>query len=127
YDAAKEVVTSGKYSLFKGLWAAGDPVAQTNNFKHIFLNETSENIFVKYYDETNSTHDYDQSVQPYQTKTGGNDSEINPTVDFIEMFDGIQKDANGNFDNLDNNGHYYLFDSPLDAFANAEPRLKATV
>ena len=127
YDAAKLVVESNKYALYKGLWKAGDPVAQMENFKYLFLNETTENIFVKYYDETNSTHNFDESVQPHQTKTGGNDSEINPTVDFIEMFDGVPKDPNGAFDNIDDNGHYYLFDSPVDAFANVEPRLRATV
>ena len=127
YDAAKLVVESNKYDLFKGLWKADDPVAQTENFKYLFLNETSEDIFVKYYDQTNSTHDYDESVQPNQTKTGGNDSEVNPTMDFIEMFDGIAKNDNGHFKNIDDNGHYNLFNSPLDAFANAEPRLRATV
>lgn len=127
YDAAKLVVESNKYALYKGLWAAGNPTAQTKNFRQLFMTETSENIFVKYYDATNATHNYDESVQPNQTKTGGNDSEVNPSMDFIEMFDGIAKDANGNFDNIDDNGHYYLFNSPLDAFANVEPRLRATV
>lgn len=127
YDAAKLVVSSNKYSLYKGLWKANDPVAQYNNFKNIFLTETSENIFVKYFDALNSTHDYDESVQPNQTKTGGNDSEVNPSMDFIEMFDGIAKNANGRFKNIDDNGKYILFNSPLSAFANAEPRLRATV
>ncbi|HYF69192.1 MAG TPA: RagB/SusD family nutrient uptake outer membrane protein [Ohtaekwangia sp.] len=127
YDAAKLVVESNKYALYKGLWEAGDLAAQTRNFRALFMNETSENIFVKYYDETNSSHNYDESVQPNQTKSGGNDSEINPTMDFVEMFDGIAKDEEGHFDNIDDNGHYYLFDSPLDAFANAEPRLRGTV
>jgi starch-binding outer membrane protein, SusD/RagB family len=127
YDAAKLVVGSGKYALYKGQWAAGDQAAQAKNFRALFLTETSENIFVKYYDQTNSTHNYDESVQPNQTKTGGNDSEVNPTIDFVEMFDGIAKDEEGNFKNIDENGHYYLFDSPLDAFANAEPRLRGTV
>lgn len=127
YDAAQLVVASNKYALYKGLWAANDPVAQARNFRQLFMTETNENIFVKYYDATNSTHNYDESVQPAQTKTGGNDSEVNPTVDFIEMFDGIAKDDNGQFDNIDENGHYYLFNSPLDAFANAEPRLRGTV
>jgi len=127
YDAAKIVVESGKYTLYKGLWAAGNPVAQTNNFRRLFLTETSENIFVKYYDQTNATHNYDESVQPNQTKTGGNDSEVNPTMDFVEMFDGIAKDAQGHFKNIDETGHYYLFNSPLDPFAGAEPRLRATV
>ena len=43
------------------------------------------------------------------------------------MFDGIAKDEDGHFDNIDEDNHYYLFNSPLDAFANAEPRLRATV
>lgn len=127
YDAAKLVVESNKYALYKGLWAAGDPVAQASNFRRLFLTETTENIFVKYYDATNATHNYDESVQPAQTKTGGNDSEVNPSMDFIEMFDGIAKDENGHFDNIDENGHYYLFPSPVDAFAAAEPRLRGTV
>jgi hypothetical protein len=127
YDAAKLVVESNKYALYKGQWAAGDKVAQAKNFRALFLTETTENIFVKYYDQTNSTHNYDESVQPNQTKTGGNDSEVNPTVDFVELFDGIAKDEEGHFDNIDENNHYYLFNSPLDAFANAEPRLRGTV
>tara|TARA_R110002050_G_scaffold274283_2_gene418653 strand:+ start:5131 stop:7065 length:1935 start_codon:yes stop_codon:yes gene_type:complete len=127
FDAAKIVTESGKFELFKGLWQANDPVAQYENFKYLFMNETSENIFVKYYDIANNKHDYDHHSQPHQTKTGGNDSEINPTLDFVEMFDGIAKDENGNIKNIDDEGNYYLFDSPLDAFANAEPRLRATV
>lgn len=126
YDAAKLVISSNKYSLYKGQWKANDPTAQYNNFKNMFLSETSENIFVKYYDATNASHDYDQSVQPNQTKSGGNDSEVNPSMDFIELFDGIAKDANGRFKNIEN-GKYVLFNSPLSAFANAEPRLRATV
>lgn len=127
YDAAKIVVESGKYALYKGLWVANDPDAQTRNFRQLFMTETNENIFVKYYDATNATHNFDESVQPNQTKTGGNDSEVNPTVDFIEMFDGFAKDDEGHFDNIDEDGHYYLFDAPNDAFADAEPRLRATV
>jgi hypothetical protein len=127
YDAAKLVVDSKKYALYKGLWKANDPVAQYNNFKSIFLTETTENIFVKYYDAINSTHDYDESAQPAQTKSGGNDSELNPSMDFIEMFDGITKNSLGRFKNIDDNGKYILFNSPLSAFANAEPRLRATV
>lgn len=127
YDAAKLVVQSNKYALYKGQWVSGNLAAQTKNFKSIFLTETTENIFVKYYDATNATHNYDESVQPAQTKTGGNDSEVSPTVDFIEMFDGIAKDSQGHLDNIDDDNHYNLFNSPLDAFANAEPRLRGTV
>lgn len=127
FDAAQVVVESGKYALYKGLWVAGDKAAQANNFRRLFLTETSENIFVKYYDQTNASHNYDESVQPAQTKTGGNDSEVNPSMDFVEMFDGIAKDEAGHFDNIDENGNYYLFNSVQEPFADAEPRLRGTV
>ena len=84
-------------------------------------------IFARYYKEKFLTHDYDNSVQPRSTSTGGNDSEVSPTVDFIEMFDGVELDADGKFGFLDENGYYKLYDNPMDAFANAEPRLLGTV
>jgi hypothetical protein len=127
FDAAKLVVASGKYALYKGQWVDGDKAAQAKNFRALFLTETTENIFVKYYDAINATHNYDESVQPAQTKTSGNDSEVSPTMDFVEMFDGIAKDENGHFDNINETGHYHQFTSPLDAFADAEPRLRGTV
>jgi starch-binding outer membrane protein, SusD/RagB family len=127
HDAAKLVVQSNKYALYKGLWKPGDKAAQAANFRRLFLTETTENIFVKYYDGTNAVHNYDESVQPYQTKSGGNDSEVSPTMDFVEMFDGIAKDPDGHFDNIDDNGFYHPFVSPLVAFADAEPRLRGTV
>ena len=43
------------------------------------------------------------------------------------MFDGVELDADGKFGFLDENGYYKLYDNPMDAFANAEPRLLGTV
>ncbi len=129
YEAAK-IVENGPYSLYKQKWTAGNPSAQAENFTALFLDESSANtetIFARYYKEKMSMHEYDNSVQPRQTSTGGNDSEVSPTVDFIEMFDGIELDNNGRFEFLDENGHYKLYDNPMDAFANAEPRLLGTV
>lgn len=129
FKAAKFVAT-GPYELYKKKWAAGDRAAQADNFSDLFLDESAANterIFARYYKEKLITHEYDNSVQPRQTSTGGNDSEISPTVDFMEMFDGIDLDNNGHFEFLDANGHYKMYDNPMDAFANAEPRLLATV
>ena len=50
-----------------------------------------------------------------------------PTLDFVELFDGIEKNPDGTIKVLDNNGKYLLFDNPTDIFANAEPRLRAYV
>lgn len=128
--AASKLVDEGGYALYKVKWAANNRTAQAQNFSALFLDESAANkerIFARYYKEKLSTHDYDLSVQPRQTSTGGNDSEINPTVDFMEMFDGVDLDAQGRFEFLDDKGHYKLYDNPMDAFQNAEPRLLGTV
>ncbi len=127
YEASKVLDETTDYGLYMGQWKAGDKLAQATNFGTIFLTDTKENIFVKYYKSPESVHSFDDSAQPMQTSSGGNNSEICPTLDFIEMFDGVDKSADGKFANLDANGNYKLYASPLDAFANCEPRLRATV
>ncbi|MFV0331403.1 MAG: RagB/SusD family nutrient uptake outer membrane protein [Dysgonomonas sp.] len=127
YDASKILDETTAYGLYEAEWADGDKNAQTTNFVNIFLKDTKENIFVRYYQNPESVHGFDDSAQPMQTSSGGNNSEICPTLDFVEMFDGLDKDASGKFQNLDANGNYKLYNSPLDAFANCEPRLRATV
>ncbi len=126
YEASLKV-DSGKYGLYKGLWKAGDRTAIATNFGAIFVNETNETIFGRYYDNANAKHGFDDSAQPQQTSTGNNNSELNPTLDFVEMFDGIEKDANGHLKCFDDNGHYRLFTTPYEIFKNCEPRLEATV
>ncbi len=128
--AAAKLVEQGPYQLYKNKWAAGDRQAQADNFTALFLDESSANketIFARYYKDKMSMHEFDNSVSPRQTSTGGNDSEVSPTVDFMEMFDGIELDADGHFSFLDDNGNYKMYDNPMDAFANAEPRLLGTV
>lgn len=125
--AASKLVDAGPHSLYKGKWIAGNKKAQAENFEAIFQTNTVETIFARYYKDPESVHNFDDSVQPMQTSTGGNNSDLCPTLDFVEMFDGIAKDAQGHFANLDAEGNYKLFPSPLDAFADCEPRLAATV
>ncbi len=103
------------------------PASIAANFGAIFQKETSENIFARYFETGMLTHNFDEHAQPLQTKTGGSSDEINPTVDFIEMFDGLPKNNDGSLKVFDDNGYYNLYDSPVDFFANAEPRLAATV
>lgn len=126
YDASLKV-DSGKYSLYKGMWKAGDHNAIATNFGAIFVTETNETIFARYYDAQNAAHAFDDSAQPHQTSTGNNNSELNPTLDFVEMFDGIEKDANGHLKCFDDNGHYRVFSTPYEIFKDCEPRLEGTV
>lgn len=125
--AASKIVDEGGYELYKGEWAADDKNAQYINFVNIFLKDTKENIFVKYFSYPESVHSYDCFAQPTQTSTGGSNTEICPTLDFVEMFEGFEKDANGHFKNFDAEGYYKLFETTMEPFKNAEPRLRATV
>ncbi|GHT54728.1 membrane protein [Bacteroidia bacterium] len=127
YDASRILDETAAYGLYEAQWVDGNKAAQATNFGTLFLTDTKENIFVRYFKSPESVHGFDDSAQPMQTSSGGNNSEICPTLDFVEMFEGFDKDANGNFRNLDANGNYKLYNSPLDAFANCEPRLRATV
>lgn len=127
YDAS--MLLEGKYSLYKKAWAANDKQAQYENFVNLFFDATSpENIFVKQYEFPNSVHGYDAYNVPRQLMGGnGYSSEVNPTLDFVEMFEGFPKNTDGTIKTLDANGQYVLYNNTMDLFANVEPRLRATV
>ncbi|MGZ3873817.1 MAG: RagB/SusD family nutrient uptake outer membrane protein, partial [Mucilaginibacter sp.] len=127
YDAAK--MLDGSYSLYLSGWSATDKNAQYQNFVNLFSDPASkENIFIREYQYPNSVHGYDAYNVPRQLMgPNGYSSEVNPTLDFVEKFDGIPKNANGTIKTLDASGHYLLFGNTMDLFANAEPRLRATV
>ncbi|MDO3628192.1 RagB/SusD family nutrient uptake outer membrane protein [Mucilaginibacter sp. BT774] len=126
-DAAKTL--EGVYSLYLKGWSSTDKAAQYQNFVNLFSDATSsETVFVREYNYPNSVHGYDAYNVPRQLiGPNGYSSEVNPTLNFVEMFDGIPKNANGTIQNLDAGGHYQLFNNTMDMFANAEPRLRASV
>ena len=126
YDAAKLI--EGKYSLYKAGWKADDKQAQYQNYTDMYFDKSSpENLFVREYQYPVSVHGYDSYCIPYQFMVQGYTSSVNPTLDFVEMFDGLPKNADGTINVYDENGKYLLFDSQMDFFANAEPRLRANV
>lgn len=127
YDAA--MLLEGKYSLYKKAWAPGDKEAQYQNFVNLFFDASSpENVFVKQYNYPNSVHGYDAYNVPRQLMGGnGYSSEVNPTLDYVELFEGFPKNADGTIRTLDANGRYVLYNNTMDIFADAEPRLRATV
>ena len=88
-----------------------------------------ENIFIRQYKYPDAVHGYDALSVPKQLEgPGGNySSETNPTLDFVELFEGLPKNPDGTIQTLDANGKYILYNNTMDLFANAEPRLRATV
>jgi starch-binding outer membrane protein, SusD/RagB family len=129
YNAAREVMKSGKYSLYMKKWAANDKASQYQNMVDMFSDLSSaENIYIKEYKYPDLTHGFDAYNIPRQLMGGNGYSAGNcPTLDFVELFDGIAKNADGTIKVFDANGKYLLFDNVTDIFANAEPRLRAYV
>jgi len=127
YDAS--LLLEGKYSLYKKAWVAGDKQAQFQNYVNLFFDESSpENIFIKGYKFPETVHGYDAYNVPRQLMGGnGYSAEVNPTLNYVELFEGFPKDADGTIKTLDDNGKYILYDQTIELFADAEPRLRATV
>ena len=129
YSAAREVMKSGKYSLYRTKWASNDKQAQYQNMVDMFFDIASpENIYIKEYKYPDLAHGYDSYNIPRQLMGGNGYSAGNcPTLDFVELFDGFDKNPDGTIKVFDDNGKYLMFDNVTDIFANAEPRLRAYV
>ena len=131
YKAACTVMTEGGYSLYTKKWSATDREAQYQNMVDMFSDLTSpENIYVREYVYPTLTHGYDAYSCPYVFRTvlaGG----TCPTLDFVELFDGFPRYPDGTIKvttgGSNTQGNYELYDTPMDFFANAEPRLRAYV
>ena len=131
YKAAREVMTEGGYSLYKKSWAEGDKEAQYRNMVDMWSDLTSpENILVREYEYPTLCHGLDAYSSPFlwhSPLAGG----TCPTLDFIEMFDGLEYHPDGTLKlttgSANDKGEYLLYDSPMDLFAQVEPRLRAYV
>ena len=131
YKAAREVMTEGGYSLYKKAWVAGDKTAQYRNMVEMWSDLASpENILVREYEYPTLTHGLDAYSSPFlwhSPLAGG----TCPTLDFLELFDGLEYHPDGTLKltsgSANDKGEYLLFESPMDLFANAEPRLRAYV
>ena len=131
YKAAREIMTEGGYSLYKKTWAEGDKEAQYRNMVDMWSDLTSpENILVREYEYPTLCHGLDAYSSPFlwhSPLAGG----TCPTLDFIEMFDGLEYHPDGTLKlttgSANDKGEYLLYDSPMDLFAQVEPRLRAYV
>lgn len=130
-DGLKTLRDRGDATLYKKKWAAGDPEAQYQNMVEMFSDLSSpENILVKQYSYPTMTHGLDAYSSPYIFRSPLSAGTC-PTLDFLELFDGFDRYDDGTVrvtDGVSNaQGNYLLYDSPMDFFKNAEPRLRAYV
>ncbi|MDR2450133.1 MAG: RagB/SusD family nutrient uptake outer membrane protein [Prevotellaceae bacterium] len=131
YRAARAVMTGGGYSLYRKAWSATNREAQYQNMVDMFSDLASpENIYVREYVYPTVTHGYDAYSCPYVFRTvlaGG----TCPTLDFVELFEGFSRYPDGSIKvttgNSNTEGNYVLYDTPMDFFKDAEPRLRACV
>lgn len=125
FEAAKSV--ENEYSLYRKGWVAGDKIKQADNYANIFLDDTSpETIFSKGYYYPNAVHSWDAVNSPtHMTSIYGD--RFNFTLDFVELFDGLELNAKGELKTLDDNGKYIVYSDLAGPFADAEPRLRGTV
>ena len=131
YLAAQEIIKNGNYSLYKKRWAANDADAQYQNMVDMFSDlESPENIYIKEYSFPVATHGYDAYSAPFIFRAPLAAGTC-PTLDFLELFEGFDRYPDGTIKvttgNSNTQGEYLLYDTPLDFFADAEPRLRAYV
>lgn len=128
WKAAK--LLEGKYDLYKAEWKADDKTAQADNFAALFLsvNNNPECVFAREYKYPESGHSWDALFVPY-TMHGpdGFSTYANPTLDFVELFEGFPKNDDNTIKVLDDQGKYQLYDNEGSIFADCEPRLRGTV
>lgn len=121
YEAAK--MLEGKYSLHRAL------ADKYENYVQLFLETGSkEHIWVKEYSYPDYGHCIDALFIPNQMKgPQGYSSNYNPTLDFVEMFDGLPRNDKGELKTKGEDGKCIYYDTRMSLFENAEPRLRASV
>jgi hypothetical protein len=123
WDAAKVVESSDNYELHR---ANAD---KTENYAEVWEKATNnrESIWLRQYDYNMTVHSYDAVMCPPRMATTYGDR-FNPTLDWVELFDGLPLDpATGHFSAFDNDGYYIVYDNCQQLWDGAEPRLRANL
>jgi hypothetical protein len=124
WDAAK-LVESGGYELHR---ANSD---KTANYAEVWekADGNKESIWLRKYDQAMWVHQWDAWMAPPRMRSGTGQSggAFNPTLDWVELFDGLPLDAQGHFSAFDASGHYIVYDNCQQLWSGAEPRLRANL
>lgn len=125
FQAAKSIET--KYSLYMKTWSAADKIATADNYANLFLDASStETILAKGYSYPDAVHSFDAVyAPPHMTTTYGD--RFNPTLDYVELFDGLPKNAKGQLKTTNDQGNYIVYNTVEQLFGDCEPRLRGTV
>ncbi len=120
YDASREIITSGKFSLYNG---SDDKV---QNFRNLFLDENnSEVIFSERFDGISGKgHIFDMMEVPRSYHVWGGGQQASLYLEMVESFDNV--DGTPGVIDRDKiaNGHLWTVE---ELWKNKDPRFKATV
>jgi hypothetical protein len=121
YNAAVTAST-GPYKLYR---VAPDKAV---NFYNLFFDVSAANtegMLVKEYSDFNSVHSFDVFAVPLQmVGPNGYGSFMCPTLDWVELFDGLPRNADGSLKTIDaTTGKFVYYNDRISFFQNAEPRL----
>ncbi len=118
YKAVKELEKSKRFSLYR------KNSDKEKNFAELFLAEDSpENIFCKDFQRNVNAHGWDVYFVPYQYRGNGFSSNMNPTLEFVEMFE--HKD--GTPANFAERAKDTYFDDPSELFQNMDARFGGSI
>jgi hypothetical protein len=122
WDAAKLVEDSGLYELHRA------NAEKTENYAEVWekSDTNNESIWLRKYDFSMTVHSFNSMMPPPRMCTEGGDR-FNPTLDWVELFDGLPLDERGHFSALDADGNYTVYDNSRQLWENAEPRLRANI
>lgn len=125
FQAARMI--EGKYSLYMKKWSATDKISTADNYAELFLDqESAETIFSKGYSFPEAVHSFDAVYgPPHMVATYGD--RFNPTLDYVELFDGLPKNVKGQLKTTHDDGTYVVYDNVEQLFEDCEPRLRGTV
>lgn len=122
WDATQIVVNSGRYELHRG------NADKEENYAEIWDKSSSnkESMWLRLYDYNGNVHSYNSMMAPPRMVSEGGDR-FNPTLDWVELFDGLPLNEEGHFSAFDKDGNYLVYDNCQQIWENAEPRLKANL
>lgn len=143
-DASEELINSSVFALFRPEPANPDEAAENYRilFEDVNVADGTEAILIKGRSLIGSDygHNYDIWFQPAQVANGWpHPGRMNPTLDMVDMYESYDNPGQSapivttvEGDVEDYNGYatskdYLKFDDPIEAFANKDARLRATV
>lgn len=124
YDAAKAIITSGKFQLYK------ENPDKVSNFQQLFLtaadlDKNKEGIFVKTYLAPDKSHSFDYYNAPQSFKVDYG-CVTNPTMELVEAFE-YTDGTKGTLKIKDGSGNPIVYSNPADLFKDKDPRFKASI